>query len=269
MQKLWFHWTTNERLHFVFDDSRRARGLPPPEVRGHRRPAVVPGRHRHLRVALGRPAAPDAQPGAHAAAAAPRSRTTTSRRISPGPQVAGALTRAVPRALAAGRRPIPWSCPRRQRAPAAPLSRRGGRCRFLGPATVALSRTEPPACSDSSPGDPQPVRRRHRPGRALHLHRDPVLQQPRRLPGAGRSHARSPGDRSLEIVLVLNPQGRGGEGGDRRGAAPGRGGRPPAAGGAPRPATRWGCITPWPTAAGRGERSGQQDSARARTSIPS
>jgi phospholipase D1/2 len=52
LQRVVFHWMTNARFHFRFDEPDRRR-LTPPEVRDHRWRAGVRGERGHLRVAMG------------------------------------------------------------------------------------------------------------------------------------------------------------------------------------------------------------------------
>ena len=226
MQKLWFHWTTNERLHFMFDDSCVPGGC------HHQKFVVIDGQlsflggidicesrwddRRHLmrnpvRISRGRTQKPYHDVQAYFT----------------GPQMAGALTDLFQeRWQRAGGDALVLAGASRGNREAVPPA--GGAAVPPGRAGGAQPHGAAPA--EQHPRDPQPVHRRHRPGRALHLHRDPVLQQPHRLPGAGRSDARCPAAQAGGRADP-QPQGRGGEGGDRRGAAPGRGGRPPETGG--------------------------------------
>ena len=193
MQRLYFHWMTHERLLFRFDDCHAARRLPPPEVRGHRRPAVVPGRHRPVRGALGRPPPP---------APTTRSRLSRGRPQKPYHDVqaylaggrvgrgAGASCSASA-GSAAGGDPLAPAPPRcRARGGPAPAAPRGalplpGAGRWRSAAPIRAGRR-----ASRSREVEHAARRRHRRRRAADLHRDAVLQQPAHLRGARGAHAR-------------------------------------------------------------------------------
>ena len=201
MQRLYFHWATNERLHFRFDAHTSGR-LPPPEVRGHRRRGFVPGRHRPLRSALGRSPAPRGEP----AAAQPRQAAeAVSRRpgVLSRAAMAAALEDLFLRSLAPRGRRSHRAADRSPSSMSAAGRYQPAWRAAVPPGPVALSRTD---ARDKGARSKHEIRRcwsTRSSRRALHLRRDPVLQQPAAVRSPGPSHAatRRP---KLEIVLLVN-----------------------------------------------------------------
>jgi phospholipase D1/2 len=201
MQKLWFHWTTNERLHFVFDDSSVPGGC------HHQKFVVIDGQlsflggmdicesrwddRRHLTRNPVRTSRGRAQKPYHDVQA-----------YFTGPQMAGALTELFrERWQRAGADPLELS-----EAPAATgrSYRPRGALPFPGGAKLALSRTEP--------------RLKHSTREIRSLYVDAITRAERFIYietqyFSSRTVCRALADRmrdarrpALEIVLVLNPK---------------------------------------------------------------